>query len=162
MIKVYICVGVLLIVFAIIHRMLFLRPRYRHMFKRNEKESRVSISYAVLFDIYKIAELIQRKLKKEPSLYIRAFGIKRDFDRTQTLEMIEETLISFQEEILKSVPFRAMYYKNTFETLLEIWSDYSRYHNYRNNFFRVLYLMYSRREINLPEFFHLVVSFCDL
>ena len=164
MIKAYIALVILFLVVIFIYRLFFLKPRYGRMFKKSRAKNRLSISYVVLFDIYKVAKLIKKKLEKEPDtiLYIRFYDVIQEFSKEQTIEEIENTLIKFQNLALRQIPFGAMYYKDTYEIMLEIWSKYSRYDDYRLYYIKALYHIYQLHEISIWDFFQMIILFCNL
>lgn len=161
--KLLIFVILLIVISFFVYRLFFFKPRFRRMFKRRSERNRVSISYAILFDTKKVAKVVKKKLDKADKtlLCIEAYHVRKCFDVNQSLEEIEQVIISFQNQLSEDIIFSNLYYKDLYEILIEIWIKYSRYENYRKLCLRNLYVLYKmRREINLICFVRLLLILC--
>lgn len=158
-----ILIFILLIMFAFIIRLFYLKPRYTRLFKKDSKnKDRVSISYAILFDVDKVAKLIQKKLanSKDTPVYIQAYRIKQDFDSKQTLEQIKQTILTFQRQLDETIFFNNMYFKDSHDMFIEIWIKYSTDYNYRKKCVKNLCYLYMRKQITFKTLCILFLMFC--
>lgn len=152
----------ILVVITFCIRLFFFKPSYRRMFKKGEKGNRVSISYAILFDLDSIAKLVQKKIEKskDEALYIKAYHVGVKFSNTQTLEQIKQTISDFQNKLSKDMFFCNMFYKNYYEILIDMWLRCSMYGNYRIRGVNYLWHLYENRYIKFREFCSLILIFC--
>lgn len=161
--KIIILVILILVIAFFCNRLFFLKPSYRRMFKKKGKEDRVSISYAILFDVDSVVKIVQKKMLKseEVPLYIEAYNVRKYFENVEDFEQIKQTIISFQNLLHQKIYFNSMYLKDFCDIFIEMWIDYSKYDNYRIRCIKRLKQLYKRREIRFMEMCGLFRMLCD-